>query len=282
MIILHHASDLIKLRSKSHEKWIKSGFVPTMGALHQGHISLINTARKNSDITICSIFVNPSQFNNPSDFEKYPKTVGRDIQMLEEAGCDILFLPDVDEIYPNGWKNEQSYPLGSLESLLEGYYRPGHFQGVCQVVHRLLDLVQPAAIFMGEKDFQQCMVVSRLIELEKLPVALVTCPTLREPDGLAMSSRNLRLTPEQRLLAPAIYREMQLIKADLNTQLLRTLEVKAAENLLQSGFKSVDYVSIADPATLLPIQNWEPGMPVVLLVAAFLGEVRLIDNLVID
>ncbi len=281
MIIIHKKKDLQFLAIKNAGIWKKSGFVPTMGALHEGHISLIRQSRSLSSITVVSIFVNPSQFNDPSDFAKYPVTLEQDIRMLEEAGCDILFLPDLREIYPNGWQHLEQYDLGSLETLLEGYYRPGHFQGVCQVVYRLLDLVKPSAIFMGQKDFQQCMVVKKLIEQENLPVQLHTCPTLREPDGLAMSSRNMRLTNTERKMATAIYREMVSIKTDLAYYPVRALEKRAIENLLQAGFARVDYVSIAMPYTLAPLEVWNSGADAVVLVAAFLGDVRLIDNLLV-
>lgn len=281
MIILHKKEDLLNFAATNAGLWKKSGFVPTMGALHEGHISLIRQAKELSSITVASIFINPSQFNDPADFAKYPVTLDKDIRMLEESGCDVLFLPDLHEIYPDGWENNKHYDLGSLETLLEGYYRPGHFQGVCQVVHRLLDAVKPTAIIMGQKDFQQCMVVKRLIDMNNLPVQLITCPTLREPDGLAMSSRNMRLNPEQRKIAPVIYREMVRIKEGIRLFPLRNLEKRALEALLANGFRQVDYVSIATPATLEPLSNWEPNTKAVVLVAAFLGEVRLIDNLLV-
>jgi pantoate--beta-alanine ligase len=281
MIILHRKEDLQHFAVKNAVSWAKSGFIPTMGALHEGHISLIRQSRLQSSITVASIFINPSQFDDEADFAKYPVTLDKDIRKLEESGCDVLFLPDLREIYPNGWQQSENYDLGSLELLLEGYYRPGHFQGVCQVVHRLLDLVKPAAIFMGQKDFQQCMVVNRLIDIKNLPVKLHTCPTLREPDGLAMSSRNMRLSPEQRKIATAIYREMVRIKQEIVAFPISYLEKRASECLLKEGFRRVDYVSIAIPASLSPVSEWKEGTEAVVLVAAFLGEVRLIDNLLI-
>lgn len=281
MIIFHKAADLKKHAQKAGNNWKKSGFIPTMGALHDGHLSLMKAAQEKSDLTIASIFVNPSQFNDPEDFKKYPKTIANDIRMLQEAGCDILFLPDVAEMYPDGWQQSEPYDLGSLEDLLEGFYRPGHFQGVCQVVHRLLEIVAPGGIFMGQKDFQQCMVVQRLIALKNLPVQLHTCPTLREADGLAMSSRNMRLSAYERAKAPAIYRETLMIINNLGNMSIRTLEGNATKNLLEAGFTSVDYVSIATPETLQPLEKWEAGIPAVILVAAFLGDVRLIDNMLV-
>ncbi len=282
MIILHKTKDLQNFARKNAGVWEQSGFVPTMGALHKGHISLLKEAQLQASFTIVSIFVNPSQFNDPADYEKYPVTLNHDIRELEQAGCNLLFLPGLDEIYPEGWQAKELYELGSLENLLEGYYRPGHFQGVCQVVHRLLDIVKPHALFMGQKDFQQCMVVARLINLKNLPVQLHTCPTLRESDGLAMSSRNLRLSPKARETAPAIFREMTRIQENFRHTGLRELEKRAGDNLLKAGFSRVDYVSIALPETLEPLESLPPSGEVVVLVAAFVGEVRLIDNLLIE
>lgn len=282
MIIFHKQADLKNWALKNAGKWQHCGFVPTMGALHSGHIALVKQSKTATPLTVASIFVNPSQFNDPKDFEKYPVTIDSDIRALETAGCDILFLPGLSEIYPQGWKTDRHYALESLENLLEGYYRPGHFQGVCQVVHRLLDIVKPARLFMGQKDYQQCMVVNRLIELENLPVTLVTCPTIRESDGLAMSSRNLRLTPEQRTIAPSIFRELEQVKQDLYQFPLRILEERAAANLLAAGFRSVDYISVANGQTLEPVDNIEETKKAVVLAAAFLGEVRLIDNLLLN
>jgi len=198
MILFKRSEDLQQWVLEQKNKGQITGFVPTMGALHEGHIQLIKACRSMVDQTVCSIFVNPVQFNNPEDFEKYPVSIEKDIQMLHEAGTDVLFLPSVEEIYPQGKTGLETYDLGPLETLLEGRYRPGHFQGVAQVMSRLLKLVQPDHLFMGQKDFQQCLVVQRLIEIMHLPVQLHTVPTVREADGLAQSSRNRRLTAEQR------------------------------------------------------------------------------------
>jgi pantoate--beta-alanine ligase len=279
MIIFHHITDVQAYADRHKHLWPNAGFVPTMGALHEGHLSLISTCKQQSSLTIASIFVNPSQFNNVKDFEKYPNTIDKDLHLLTKAGCDVLFLPSVAEMYPDGFHSDKPYDLGSLETLLEGYHRPGHFQGVCQVVDKLLQIVNPAYLFMGEKDFQQCMVVQRLIELKNLAVTLKICPTLREPHGLAMSSRNLRLSEKERQIAGAIFRQMENIKSLLHYLPLRQLEEQASENLLSGGFSSIDYVSIANPKTLTPLKEWAEDIPAVVLIAAFLGEIRLIDNL---
>ncbi len=256
------------------------GFVPTMGALHEGHLSLIEAAKKKCKIVVASIFVNPTQFNDPKDFTNYPVNLAADIQLLASVACDILFLPPVSEMYPEGLHHLEQYELGAMEHLLEGPYRPGHFQGVCQVMSRLLQLVKPGQLFMGSKDYQQCMVVQQLIGQLGLPVMLHKCPTLREPDGLAMSSRNTRLSAQARQQSTAIYRQIINIIDSRGTDTPAALEAKAANNLLDAGFSAVDYVSIAHPDTLEPLRQWEPNTPIVVLIAAFIDGVRLIDNMV--
>ena len=196
MIIFKKAADIHNFLSNKREENQSIGFVPTMGALHEGHISLIIKSKSANSLTICSIFVNPTQFNNPMDFEKYPITIDSDITMLEEAGCDILFLPSTDEIYPKEFI-KINYELGYLESILEGKYRPGHFQGVCMVVERLLRIIPCNILYLGQKDYQQCMVIEKMISLRNMDVDLVIAPTVRESDGLAMSSRNRRLSIEE-------------------------------------------------------------------------------------
>lgn len=259
------------------KKWHKSiGFVPTMGALHAGHIALVEQAKLKNDFVITSIFVNPTQFNNAQDFKLYPISVEDDLNQLEAAGCDAVFLPEVEEIYPPGFVAPH-YPLGFLETVLEGAYRPGHFQGVCQVVDRLLQIVQPDELLLGRKDFQQCKVLEKMVELKNFTTHLTFVPTLRETDGLAMSSRNRRLTPEQRQKAPLLYQSLISIKNKLhinNTKLLITNEIS---NLSKNGFK-VDYLQLAHASSLQPIQQWN-GENAVLLVAAYVDSIRLIDNI---
>ena len=281
MIIVKEARLLRGLIAQARTTHTLIGFVPTMGALHQGHLALVATCKQQSQLTVCSIFVNPTQFNNASDFQKYPNTLEKDITLLEAAGVDILFLPPVAEIYPQGMEGLEHYDLGYLETVLEGQYRPGHFQGVCQVTKRLLDLVQPHQLFMGLKDYQQCMVVKRLLEHMQSTTQFIACPTMREPDGLAMSSRNLRLSPQDRQKAPAIYQTLLYIKEQLRPGNLEALKQQARERLVAAGF-SVDYVEIAHAETLELLSSWDGAQPLVALVAAWLGEVRLIDNLVVS
>jgi pantoate--beta-alanine ligase len=277
MIIFKKAADLTRRLAKQRSGGQNIGFVPTMGALHEGHISLIDISKKNAAVTVCSIFVNPTQFNDPRDFQKYPITLENDIALLETAGVDILFLPEASALYPGGTAGLEHYELGPLETLLEGKYRPGHFQGVCQVMRRLLDLVRPDQLFMGQKDYQQCMVIGRLLEIMGTPVVLHRCPIVREPDGLAMSSRNMRLTPAERVNAIAIYRALQSIKDGWGLAAKPGAILAKATALLESANFRVDYVSIADATTLAPITTWQAEA--IALIAAFQGEVRLIDNI---
>lgn len=254
-------------------------FAPTMGALHQGHIQLITAAKAASTTVVASIFINPTQFNNAVDFAKYPKSLEGDIEMLEAAGTDILFLPSVEEMYPNGTAAAPHYSLGNLETLLEGAHRPGHFQGVCQIVHSLLQAVKPGKLFMGQKDFQQCMVIQHMLHQTQLPVSLQIIPTIREPDGLAMSSRNRRLSAEDRTKAVAMYEQLSAILKQSGQSAFRQLETMAIQNLLAAGFWQVDYVSIAVAASLEPATDFSFEKQLVVLAAAHLGEVRLIDNM---
>src|SRR3984957_1730756 len=280
MILFKKAADLTRWLKRQQAAGLTIGFVPTLGALHRGHISLIDISRSRTALTVCSIFINPTQFNDSADFKKYPVTLEKDIALLEKAGTDALFLPDVDSIYPGGTSHLEHYDLGSLESVLEGKYRPGHFQGVCQVMYRLLDIVRPDHLFMGSKDYQQCMVVQRLLAIMGLPATLHRCPIVREPDGLAMSSRNTRLDPAQRVNALAIYRALQYINAHwAEAPGTGALIAKATEILEAAAFR-IDYVAIADADTLEPAPLLKDKA--VALVAAFQGEVRLIDNMVLS
>lgn len=283
MILFKLSEDLRNYREKCRKKNLKIGFVPTMGALHEGHISLISQCRNENDVTICSIFVNPTQFNNQKDFEKYPSTIADDVLALQSAGCNVLFLPSVDEMYPNGTHALKHYDLGYLETILEGEFRPGHYQGVCNIVDQLLMRVQPDNLYLGQKDFQQCMVIAKLIENETTygKPALRIGKTLRETDGLAMSSRNLRLNEQQRKLAPAIFRELSTIAERVGNSKIEALKQNARLNLEQLGFV-VDYIELANASDLKPVENWDGISKIVVLAAAYLDDIRLIDNVLIE
>lgn len=280
MYLFKRVADLREALGQEKKAGKRIGFAPTMGALHQGHISLVNEAKTQCDIVVSSIFVNPTQFNDPKDFEKYPVTIKEDILALVSAGTDILFLPSVDEMYPEGVNGEhRHYGFGYLETVLEGAYRPGHFQGVGIIVHKLLEAVQPDVLFMGQKDFQQCMIIKKLLEITGFPAKLHICATLRETDGLAMSSRNMRLTPEQRAIAPQISRTLLYIKENLYKLPFADIKRNAHKQLEDAGFQP-DYVEIADANTLQLLEKPLPEGPMVMLIAAKLGEIRLIDNMV--
>ncbi len=281
MILFKNPADLQTFLENNRQiKGLKTGFVPTMGALHDGHTSLIRASQAETGLTICSIFVNPYQFNDRKDFEKYPVNTESDIQLLEKVGTDILFLPSVDEIFPPG-RSLEKYEIGWLETILEGRYRPGHYQGVCQVMNRLLMIVNPNHLFMGQKDFQQCLVIKQLITQLKLKVKFHTVPTLRSPDGLALSSRNGRLNPEQRKQAAVIPAMLGYIKTEFHGGDPGPVLHIAHQMLDEAGFKT-DYIAIAGAKDLKPLVSWDGKEKAVVLAAAFLGEVRLIDNMLLN
>ncbi len=253
------------------------GFVPTMGALHEGHLELMRRARKENDLLVVSIFVNPIQFNNPEDLKKYPRTLEDDMEKLKSVGCDVLFAPDADEMYPE--KVTAQYDFGGLDKVMEGIFRPGHFNGVAVVVKKLFDIVQPRRAYFGEKDFQQLAIIRRLVEMEDIPVEIVPCPIVREPDGLAMSSRNRLLTPEQRKEAPFIYQtllEAKRRRDHICANPLRQMIINRFEG--NENFR-LEYFDIVDDKTLQPINAWNNKVGTVACVAAWLGNVRLIDNI---
>ena len=270
------------LEKKRHDGK-KIGFAPTMGALHPGHLSLVSQAKKQNDIVVTSLFVNPTQFNDPEDFKKYPVTIESDILLFENAGVDVLFLPSVTDVYSQGTTNLEQYELGFLETILEGKFRPGHFQGVCQVMRRLLEFVLPDNLYIGQKDYQQSMVIIKLTELLGLDKKIMVhiCPTLREKDGLAMSSRNTRLGPHDRVTATTIFAALRHIKENIKPGHTKAIKDEAKGMLEQKGF-TVDYIEVANVNTLQPVENWDGKERIVALAAAFLSKVRLIDNMVVN
>jgi pantoate--beta-alanine ligase len=254
------------------------GLVPTMGALHQGHLSLIKQAKDHDDEIVCTIFVNPTQFNDPKDLEKYPRTIEADIQMLEQANCDVLFNPDEKEMYDG---NEQWHlDIGQLENLLEGKFRPGHYQGVTQIVYKLFTLVKPDTAFFGQKDYQQCLVISKMVELLKIPVKLIMCPIKREPDGLAMSSRNIHLTPDDHQHALILSTTLNWVKNNFDTGNIKTLKITAESMISNEPGIELEYFEIVDGDMLLPAV--EDSKKIVAVVAARAGKTRLIDNVILS
>ncbi len=254
------------------------GFVPTMGALHEGHIALVRNAVRENEISGCSIFINPTQFNNRTDFDKYPITLEKDLELLSQAECDFVFLPDVKEMYPEGLSGDYSYDLGYLDTVLEGEHRPGHFNGVCTIVHKLLKAVMPHNLYMGEKDFQQCMVIKRLLEITSLPVKLNICPTLRDADGLAKSSRNMRLSREARVKANTIYNCLTFIKENYQKASFEALRNECLKTLSGHGFNT-EYLMLANADNLELLNDFTDNKRMVILIASVLEEVRLIDNM---
>jgi pantoate--beta-alanine ligase len=256
------------------------GFVPTMGALHSGHISLVKRSKDECTITVASIFVNPTQFNNPEDLAKYPSTINKDIRLLEKAGCDVLFYPSIDEIYPSYFDKSIKIDLGFVGQTLEGAMRPGHYDGVAQVVELLIYAVNPSKMYMGMKDYQQIMVVKEMIKIKNLPTNVISCETSREADGLAMSSRNVRLSPEARKDATDLSHTLFWIKEHFNLKSKETLLKTGIEKLKSIPYSELEYLEIRDAETLADIEDIEPDGKYVVLVACWVGGVRLIDNLV--
>lgn len=283
MFLFQKTEDLkvfIKEYRKQHTN-AKIGFVPTMGALHEGHLSLMQSSKAENDLTVCSIFVNPTQFNNAEDLKKYPRTLKKDMTLLEqEEAVDVVYAPEVEEMYPEGMTSHISFDLGFLETVLEGEFRPGHFQGVVQVVRKLLQKVEPDRLYMGQKDFQQCMVIQRLIDVEKLSVNLIICPIKREPDGLAMSSRNQLLTPVQRTRSTLLYQCLVSVHTQKGVKPFAQVKKENTQLLKAKGVK-VEYLVLADADTLELLPDYDLQRKMIVLIAAYVGPVRLIDNLVL-
>lgn len=280
MLILRNNDGLRVFIANAKNAGQKIGFVPTMGALHEGHLALIREAATLSDLVVCSIFVNPTQFNDPKDLEKYPRPVSRDIELLLGADCDILFLPEVGEIYPQDMDTTLSIHPGRLAEVMEGEFRPGHFAGVMQVVKRLLDLVRPDILVMGQKDYQQVAVVRFMLEATQTPVQLHMTATIREADGLAMSSRNVRLTRQFRAIAPVIHQTLAEARDLIRNMPPREIMQRAVDKLTLAGLKP-EYFRIVDGRTLEAIEDAGQHEQIVACTAAWAGDVRLIDNMVL-
>lgn len=278
MLIFKRIKDLQKHLKPLVKQGKTIGFVPTMGALHAGHISLLQKSIKAADLTICSIFVNPTQFNDKADFDKYPNTIAADIEKLTAAKCDILFLPSVDEMYPRGTGNKGKINFGFLAQTLEGEHRPGHFDGMAQIVEKLLRAVKPDLLFMGLKDYQQQLIVGKLIEKRKLKVKLVAIETMREKDGLAMSSRNVRLDKKARKLAVEVSKTLLKAKEEIrNTKYeIGKIQERALKRLQGKGIE-VEYFEIRNAGTLAP--PVKKSEKLIALAAVRIGGVRLIDNM---
>lgn len=275
--------DLLDLKRKEGRS---IGLVPTMGALHRGHLTLIHRAKAENDFVVCSIFVNPVQFNNKEDLEKYPRTFEADFRLLESEGCDLIFAPEVNEMYPSNNEPLAVYDLNGLDKPMEGEFRPGHFQGVCVIVHKLFNIINPTRAYFGEKDFQQLAIIRHMAKSQNPDVNIVGCSIVRDADGLAMSSRNMRLSASERQIAPMIYKTLQ--QAKFKIEALK--EIDLSPNLLKqwisdqiSSYPTLrpEYIEVVDMCTLQPVNDWNGSKEVIVCVAVYDGSVRLIDNIVL-
>ena len=277
MKVLKSKKTLIDYVERQREMGKKIGFAPTMGALHQGHLSLYKAAKKENDEVISSIFVNPTQFNNPDDFQKYPKTLEKDLELLEKAGVEAVYVPNIEEMYPDGL-NSKKYDFDGLENEMEGKYRPGHFDGVGTIVEELFRQVQPHNAYFGEKDYQQLAIIKKMVEKTKLPVKIHGVPTLREEDGLAMSSRNVRLTETQRKEATIIYETLTKVKEWFKVLSVEEIKLRVLEIFRNSNFE-LEYFVIADEKTLKETDYFYKDKNYRAFIVAYADTVRLIDNM---
>jgi len=278
MKILRTVSELRQAMDNSRKAGQTIGLVPTMGALHDGHLSLMRRARADNDVVVASVFVNPTQFNNKTDLLTYPRTEEADCRSLEGVGVDFAFIPTVEEMYPE--EDTRVFDLGEVAEVMEGAMRPGHFNGVAQVVSKLFSMVGPTRAYFGEKDFQQIAVIRRMARLEGFDFEIIACPIVREADGLAMSSRNVRLTPEQRAVAPEIHRVLEQSIDMARTESVDKVKAWVKEQLDSRPFMSTEYYEIVNPLTMQPTDRWmTPDGPATGCVTVYCGDVRLIDNI---
>lgn len=279
MLIFTKISELQGYLSQIKAQNKTIGFVPTMGALHKGHLSLITASKSQCDYTVCSVFVNPTQFNNKSDLEKYPRMPEKDARLLESVYCDALFMPSVEEVYSG---NEKAvFEFGYLDKILEGEHRPGHFNGVAQVVKRLFEIVMPHKVFLGSKDYQQVMIIKELAKQMNSTIEIVSCPILREPDGLAMSSRNTLLSKEERKTAGLVPVMMQEAKQIALARGIEAAKLYVNEKIKENPTMKLDYYEVCD-ADLKIVSELKPGKKAISLIALFVGKIRLIDNLILN
>lgn len=276
MQLITTSNEMLQRVSKLRSEGQQIGFVPTMGALHEGHLSLVEASNKDNNITICSIFVNPTQFNDPKDFEQYPREMDRDIALLEKSGCDIVFTPSVNEVYPKA--DTETYQLGEISEILEGTKRPGHFNGMASVVKRFFELTKPHRAYFGLKDYQQCLVVKSLVKSYHIPVDIICCPILRENSGLAMSSRNQRLSSEGKARAAHLFNCLTTIKKASASHDISSLIKLGNDYLADHNGIELEYLEARDANTLNEASN-STSKEIVVLLAAWVEGVRLIDNM---
>jgi pantoate--beta-alanine ligase len=277
MKVLYSVKDVKNILENGRKEGKTVGFVPTMGALHEGHISLVRKCKAENDICVASIFVNPTQFNDKNDLAKYPRTLEEDCKILEKEGCDIVFAPSEAEIYPE--PDTRVFHLGRVAEVMEGTHRPGHFNGVAQIVSKLFDMINPDDAYFGEKDFQQIAVIREMARQLDCKVNIVACPIIREADGLAMSSRNTHLTPEQRQIAPVIARTLKESRNFAPAKTVGEMKKWVCDTLNATPQLQVEYYEIVDGKTLESVDNWKDTEEPVGCITVFCGETRLIDNI---
>lgn len=277
MIVISKVNELEKAVEAFRIEGKSIGLVPTMGALHQGHLSLVERCRRENDVVVVSVFVNPTQFNNKEDLRTYPRTEDADKSLLAGAGCDIVFMPTVEEVYPE--PDTRVFDLGPVAEVMEGAMRPGHFNGVAQIVSKLFMMVKPDRAYFGEKDFQQIAVIRQMVKTEGFKLQIVACPIVREADGLALSSRNVRLSPEARQTAPAIYRTLQESLDYAKSHTVAETQKFVTDRINSFPEMEVEYYQIVDGTTLMPVTGWDESNFIVGCVTAYCGGVRLIDNI---
>lgn len=279
MHIIETVGELLTYVENGKQKGLKTGLVPTMGALHEGHLSLVKKSIEDNDATIVSIFVNPVQFNNPTDLATYPRQPEADFKLLAREGVDVVFAPTVEEIYPEGFDRNRKFELGEVAEVMEGMHRPGHFQGVALVVNRLFQLCRPTRAYFGKKDFQQIAVIRRMVDKEGLDIEIVACPIVREESGLALSSRNQLLSEEERKDAAIIHKILsESIEYAKSHRVDETIQWVIGRLDNMPGFK-VEYFEIVNGDTLAAIKDWNDAKHIVGCITVYVGKVRLIDNI---
>ncbi|MBR9921827.1 MAG: pantoate--beta-alanine ligase [Bacteroidetes bacterium] len=282
MLLFKSVVEINRFLSQFRQNGRRVGFVPTMGALHKGHLDLLQSSQQNNDLTVCSIFVNPTQFNESSDLEKYPRREAADIKLLLGIGCDVLFMPPVSEMYPETYAGPPAFDFKGLEEPMEGTHRPGHFEGVAQVIHRFIEILEPGSIVMGQKDLQQYLIVRSMIRQLDVEVDLILHPIVREESGLAMSSRNRRLSPEEKAEAAGIHQILQAAKSWKASGFHpNEIQDRGMKALLKNPHFKPEYFDVVDTETLKPVERFKKDQEVAVCTAVWVGPVRLIDNILI-
>jgi len=277
MLIVKEISKLEAFIQKEKNEGKKIGLVPTMGALHEGHLSLVKKAGEETDYVVVSIFVNPTQFNDPNDLKKYPRKVDQDLKLLETSSCQIVFIPEIKTMYPE--PDTRHFDFGMLGEVMEGAFRTGHFNGVAQIVSKLFAIVKPDIAFFGMKDFQQIAIIRSMVKQLKLPVKIVSCPVVRDSDGLAKSSRNVRLSKEQRESAPWIYKVLKEARSKVSIMNVQELKSWVESEINKNLYLKTQYFEIVDSETLMPVETWNQTNDRTGCVAVFCGDIRLIDEI---